>query len=66
MKEKKERALNIFATDTPFQSVDDHIDTLYRELREEGVGADTQPTERVILKDCADLVFCPLTPQGGY
>ena len=48
MKEKKERPFNIFSTDIPaFKQLMTTLDSLYHELREEGVGATLQPTELV-------------------
>ena len=69
MKEKKESPFNIFSTEiAAFKQLMTTLDSLYRELREEGVGATSQPTQLVTDDDIDRLwssnVLSLDTPQG--
>lgn len=69
MKERKEVVFNIFSTNNPaFKQLMTTCDSLYRELREEGVGASSTPTQTLTDEDTEKLwtsgVLSLETPQG--
>ena len=69
MKESKEQALNIFDRENPnFRRLFNTCDSLFRELREEGVGSESTATEALTKEDELKLwdsgVLSPSTPRG--
>ena len=69
MHEQKEHSFHIFSQDLPpFQKLANTCDSYYRELREQGVGADTKETEVFTVEDIDKLwsssVLNTHSPQG--